>query len=751
MMALHLCSVAALVARYAGEGAGARKCEFAVGRDYADPAGPVFNATSAAVCCQQCFATPQCVVAVFAPSDSQAPQPCAAGPQPCVEQAAEMGRCYTKTSAKVPVEKGASSRVVSCVTPRSQITDKFYDCPFRQLALEMTKRSVLAGWTNPARVAEAVAAVSNGLRIEQCAGEAAASGTEAPPPPVIRSRQRGPARALGAAAAHELWVAPNGDDSAPGSAAQPLRTIGGAQAHIRRAYPDVASRPAISVWLRRGDYFSSGPRRGPLRGVSVSFLLLHRCSRLDIVLGGLRVVRPVTRHGGGMQGSQQRYGGGLAAAVFTAQDSGSSAEAPIAYAAEIDPATGHPVDVTLHGGIALPHLNWTHWVAGGVAAWRASLPSGIDIDSQDQLYFGGTPLVRARIPNGRPWLPLDGFNLTAGNATATITKPLPNIPRVLQSCGPPAPPRKPTPHPGPALPSPPRPALNRCSALVSGVTLLSGSGLGPPDFLIVGTTDNATACQQICARQPCCSGFTWHDQHQGQWAYKCYLVTNPLGVWSRAGKQLGHVSGLCNHGAGPQPCAGHDASNDGNCRLAAVGCAATGEAMVHGYVKVTGNAGLGNGSIAVKDCYEHLPDEGNSWPMWTSQGYGLRDECNNITAVNSLTFDQNFPKWQGPWASGLRVDSRQIAGGRVPLRDLPWSDVEQGTVVVHAMADGEWGGVQVCVCLSVCLSVCMSVQCGECSAVGPLHDCATVPHMAVPAYSLCLPAPPRLGMSLFCE
>jgi hypothetical protein len=27
--------------------------------------------------------------------------------------------------------------------------------------------------------------------------------------------------------------------------------------------------------------------------------------------------------------------------------------------------------------------------------------------------------VRARIPNGRPWLPLDGFNLTAGNATAS--------------------------------------------------------------------------------------------------------------------------------------------------------------------------------------------------------------------------------------------------------------------------------------------------------------------------------------------
>ena len=73
MMALHLCSVAALVARYAGNGAGAKKCEFAAGRDYADPAGPVFNATSAAVCCQQCFATPQCIVAVFAPSHSQAP------------------------------------------------------------------------------------------------------------------------------------------------------------------------------------------------------------------------------------------------------------------------------------------------------------------------------------------------------------------------------------------------------------------------------------------------------------------------------------------------------------------------------------------------------------------------------------------------------------------------------------------------------------------------------------------------------
>jgi hypothetical protein len=99
---------------------------------------------------------------------------------------------------------------------------------------------------------------------------------------------------------------------------------------------------------------------------------------------------------------------------------------------------------------------------------------------------------------------------------------------------------------------------------------------------------------------------------------------------------------------------------------------------------------------------------GNSWPEWKAVGYGLLDDdvhetvdtpFNTVTVkggsiVNSLTFDQNFPLWQGPWASGLVVDSKQDAGNAGGLKSLRWSDASQGRIVVHSMADGEWGGVQ---------------------------------------------------------
>jgi hypothetical protein len=45
--------------------------------------------------------------------------------------------------------------------------------------------------------------------------------------------------------------------------------------------------------------------------------------------------------------------------------------------------------------------------------------------------------------------------------------------------------------------------------------------------------------------QSCCADFTsWHADHIGQWSFDCYLVTNPLAVWSRAFKQAGQLSGV---------------------------------------------------------------------------------------------------------------------------------------------------------------------------------------------------------------
>ena len=384
-MALLQLSLLLPLAASSSDGAGgSQNCSFVAGRDYSDPAGPVLNATSAPHCCELCLADARCAVAVFA--------------LPASAAGAGVGQCYTKTSAKLPIDKGHTSNVVGCVTPRSAVTDKFYDCRFRRLALEFARTKVVGGWASAAMTAEAIAAVANGLRIDQCGGsepwEGSTAEAEAEPAPLLRSAALRPGV--------EVFISPDGDDAAAGTAAAPLRSIGGAQAHIRKAYPTVSSRPAIAVTIREGDYYTPA-RRGPP--------------------GALNSPR---------------------AATFAVEDSGSSAEHPIVYAAELDPATAQPVAVTLHGGVQL-NLTWAP-AAGG--AMRATLPAGIEIDSQDQLFHAGQPLVRARIPNGRPWLPLDGFNLTAGNATAAMAAAtLPNIAPIVASCGPAAQPSKPTPNP----------------------------------------------------------------------------------------------------------------------------------------------------------------------------------------------------------------------------------------------------------------------------------------------------------------
>jgi hypothetical protein len=62
--------------------------------------------------------------------------------------------------------------------------------------------------------------------------------------------------------------------------------------------------------------------------------------------------------------------------------------------------------------------------------------------------------------------------------------------------------------------------------------------------------------------------------------------------------------------------------------------------------------------------------------------YGLADR--NTSLINAMTFDQNFPLWFGPWASGLTVLGSQEGGRGKLLKSLPWSDAAAGRIVVHA-------------------------------------------------------------------
>ncbi len=451
--------------------AGSNNCTFHPGRDYSDPAVPGtehgLNATSTAGCCALCLADALCAAAAFAKPGSTA--------------GGGVGRCYLKVSAALPVEKGASGPV-GCATSRAAppgpapaADDDIYDCRLRHLAMEFASSVVLASWS-PIRAANASCDMANGLRIDQCGAA----------PPTQTPRGRTASTAASTPPALRLFVSPDGDDSAAGTSEAPLRSISGAQTRIRQVYPTVTSRPPITVTLRAGDYFVPA-RRG------AAF---------------------------------------IAGSTFSSVDSGSSASAPIVYAAEVDGTTGLAARVVLHGGVLLSKQQLT-WSQGAVpGSFQTKLPVGVEVDVMDQLFLQGAPLIRARLPNGRPWRPLDGFNLTAGFATPEIKKrSLPNIPKVAATCTGEVDVEPPVTHPGP-LPKPPsEPALGACSLPEPGISLLSGSGLGPPDFQMIGKLSNVSACQAACHRQPCCSGFTWHDGNQAQWSHDCYLVTNPLGIW----------------------------------------------------------------------------------------------------------------------------------------------------------------------------------------------------------------------------
>lgn len=94
----------------------------------------------------------------------------------------------------------------------------------------------------------------------------------------------------------------------------------------------------------------------------------------------------------------------------------------------------------------------------------------------------------------------------------------------------------------PFPPTPPTPPPMGCSPIMPGVNLVYDAG---PGTQVIGRTDNASACQQLCVADATCNAFTWHDQNQtGGTARACYDRTD--NTYSPV-LESGHFSALCSH------------------------------------------------------------------------------------------------------------------------------------------------------------------------------------------------------------
>ena len=525
----------------------------------------------------------------------------------------------------------------------ARIKDPDYDCQLRGVARDYTEEVVLGPWQSPRRAEAALGLVVQGLRLLEC-GNASRSGGPAAPPK--RAASGGGAPGGGAAAAVQLHVSPGGDDSATGSEASPLRTVAGAQARIRAKYPTVAARPAIRVLFAPGDYaFGAAPTGHVLNATRYS---------------------------------------GTSIARFDSRDSGASAASPVTYAAA-SPAS--PVPARFVGGVPLANLTWAPATALGLkGVYMTTLPGHVEIDVQDQLFLGGAPLVRGRTPNGKPWIPQDGYNLTVYKTTGMQTM-APVYTQCADGGGA-------KPKPCSSLPRPPAPAAGQCVA-AGNVSLLCGYPAIPGVLLSPTKAASATECAALCAKNTCCKGYTWHDQSTGSYWKDCFLLTSPSAdAWTTAQPMAGHHSGLCGPSAPAASClppASH------NCRDATVVCAATNVTQVTGSLGIASAAGAKlagpTGVVKVTECLAHLLDLANDWPHWNAASYGLSQDCASASdpqCVRTMYTKYNYPLWYGPWASGIEIDLTQDAG--VDMSQYTWADADQ--VVVHAMADGEWGGTQ---------------------------------------------------------
>ena len=78
------------------------------------------------------------------------------------------------------------------------------------------------------------------------------------------------------------------------------------------------------------------------------------------------------------------------------------------------------------------------------------------------------------------------------------------------------------------------------------MNLLFGADVGTKMFPLLGKTDDATNCQELCQKHSGCHAYTWHDEHQGQYAKDC--------VGRKDGQRLIHSQTETGHTSG------HDSS-----------------------------------------------------------------------------------------------------------------------------------------------------------------------------------------------
>jgi hypothetical protein len=166
--------------------------------------------------------------------------------------------------------------------------------------------------------------------------------------------------------------------------------------------------------------------------------------------------------------------------------------------------------------------------------------------------------------------------------------------------------------------------------------------------------------------------------------------------WDHSAAYLGHQSGLCNHD-NVQPTPQCSMPRVNSCIASTVKCTATKVPQVTGFIGTQTFAGKvlagTTGTVNVSQCLEHLLDLANDWPDWKARSYGIASACNYsdpTSCVNTMDTTYNYPLWYGPWAAAMEVDPTQDAGNGVDLSKYTWTDAEN--MVVHAMADGEWGG-----------------------------------------------------------
>ena len=240
------------------------------------------------------------------------------------------------------------------------------------------------------------------------------------------------------------------------------------------------------------------------------------------------------------------------------------------------------------------------------------------------------------------------------------------------------------------------------------ITLLTGYPNIPGVVLASSSTSSEAACAAVCLQTPCCRGYTWHDQSTGIYFKDCFVLTDPdADPWNTSAVYSGHQSGLCNTTTARNECQLPDF-----CTSANVVCSdptspsGLNTTLVDGVVGKTTAASAAlvhAGRVPVSECLEHVLGLANDWPHWTAQSYGALRSTAAAAAVaggsdssydplSKLDTDNNFPLWYGPWTSGILVDTTQDAGAGIDLASYTWADAS--SIVVHAMADGEWGGTQ---------------------------------------------------------